>query len=91
MRDIDRREPPTREAAAAAGHRYALTAAKNGESLLLKHTGSTQHRWRLAGAHDRIGFAVAAFKNERKLLKRGALAIWTNGRIDRFETVGGDE
>jgi hypothetical protein len=86
MTDAAQPEPATREGAAAAGQRYAAAYAQHGESLLLRHSGLAGGRWRLVGAHDRIGFAVAAFKVERKLLKFGSLAIWTNGLINRFET-----
>jgi hypothetical protein len=85
MTDRDRREPPTREGATSAGWRYA--ASYPGASFVLRHSGLEQGRWRMLAEHDRIGFAVAAFKTARADAKFGALAVWTNGRLDRFETI----
>lgn len=81
----ERGDPPTRAGACAAGWRHAV--ARPGDSFVLRHSGLEQGRWRVVSQHDRIGFAVDAFKTARDLARFGALAIWTNGRIDRFEEI----
>lgn len=83
--DAERREPPTRAGAVTAGWRYAHSYP--GASFVLRHSGLDQGRWRLLAHRDSIGLAVGDFKEHRDLAKFGALAIWTNGRLDRFETV----
>jgi len=85
MTATGRREPATREGAVAAGWRYAHSYP--GASFVLRHSGLDQGRWRLVGQHDAIGFAVAEFKTAREKATFGALAVWTNGRLDRFELV----
>lgn len=82
----DRREPATRDGAVRAGFRFS-TMVNAGCSLLLRHSGLEQGRWLLVSSHDRIGFAVKALKECRGLATFGALAIWTGGRVDRFELV----
>ncbi len=84
-----RREPATRDGAVAAGWRYA--AAYPGASFVLRHSGLDHGRWRLVGQHDAIGFAVAEFKTTRAQATFAALAVWTNGRLDRFETSKAEE
>lgn len=80
------REPATREGARLAGWRYGKTCPPN-SSLLLRHSGLEQGRWRMVGLYDRLGFAVAALKTARKKTERGALAIWTDGRVNRFDEI----
>jgi hypothetical protein len=78
-------DPPTRAGAVAAGWRFAVKTP--GDSFVLRHSGLEQGRWRVVSQHDRIGFAVEAYKTARELARFGALAIWTNGRVDRFDEI----
>lgn len=77
-------EPCTRLGALDAGWRYAI--AHPSDVLVLQHTGADVGRWQLKAAHLGHGVAVGGFKALRHTLVRGALALWHDGRVTRYET-----
>lgn len=79
----DKGEPCTRQGALDAGWR--LAGANPGDALVLQHSGAEGNRWLLRAASLEYGFAVAAFKERRADVVRGAVALWHNGRVHRFE------
>ncbi len=78
-------EAPSIDAAKDAGWRFA--AVHPGEALVLQHSGLLNGCWRCESHHDRIGFAVEAFKLRRAVTKHGALALWNGGNVGRFELL----
>lgn len=79
----DTGEHCTRTAALDAGWRYA--AKHPGETLVLRHTGCEGQRWQLAGHDLSLGLAVREYKRERETLVRGAVALWSDGLVKRFD------
>ena len=77
------REDPSAEGARRAGWRYSRTYP--GESLVLRHAGTRNGRWRLHGHHEQIGHSVEQFKTTRGDMQFGALAVWHAGVANRFE------
>lgn len=76
-------EQPTSEGARRAGYRYSHTCP--GSILVLRHSGMKIGLWKLEVACDQSGFAVEQFKLRRGVMKFGALAIWSDGVVTRFE------
>jgi hypothetical protein len=79
----DRGEPCTRQGALDAGWRFAGT--NPGDALVLQHSGADGNRWLLRAASLELGLAVATFKERRDEVVHGAVALWHNGRVSRFE------
>ncbi len=78
-------ESCTRLAAVEAGWRFAATAP--GEVLVLQHSGAEGNRWQLRARSLEQGVAVAAFKDHRRHVVAGAIALWSRGRVSRYETA----
>ncbi len=81
---MDQGEPCTRLAAVEAGWRFAVQHP--GEVLVLQHTGALGNRWQCPSASVEHGRAVAEFKRRRETVVHGAVALWTNGRVSRYES-----
>lgn len=78
-------EACTRLAAVEAGWRFAGQCP--GEVLVLQHSGAEGNRWQLRTSDLEHGVAVAAFKHFRQHVVAGAVALWANGRVQRYETA----
>lgn len=81
----DRAEPCSRSGAIDAGWRLAVQHA--GEALVLQHSGVDGQRWQLRASSLEFGLAVAEYKRRREQVVNGAVALWHNGRINRFDTA----
>jgi hypothetical protein len=81
----DRAEPCTRAGAVDAGWRFAGQHA--GEAMVLQHSGVAGQRWQLRASSLEFGFAVAEYKRYREYVVNGAVALWHNGRINRFDAA----
>jgi hypothetical protein len=80
------REPCTRAGAVEAGWRYAEDFG--GETLVLQHLGGAGNAWFRVASNVEHGRAVEAFTVARaRLAGAGALALWSNGRVSRYETA----
>lgn len=77
-------EPCTRLGALDAGWRHAVVHPS--DVLVLQHTGADVGQWQLVAAHLEHGVAVGRFKAQRSTLVRGALALWHDGRVTRYDT-----
>lgn len=78
-------EPCTRAGAVDAGWRY--TDDHSGESIVLQHLGGEGNAWFRVASNLEHGRAVEAFKSARVRLQSGAIALWCNGRVSRYETA----
>lgn len=77
-------EPCTRAAAREAGWRFQLQCC--GETLVLQHSGADGNRWQLRAHSLEHGLAVQAYKERRPHVVHGAIALWNNGHVTRFDT-----
>lgn len=82
----DRGEPCTRLAAVEAGWRFAGKCP--GEVLVLQHSGAEGNRWQLRASDIEHGIAIGAFKQYRKHVVHGAIALWSRGQVIRYEIAG---
>jgi hypothetical protein len=78
-------EDCTRLAAVEAGWRFA--GHHPGETFLLQHSGAEGNRWQLRAHSLDRGVVVAEFKARRQQVVHGAVALWANGQVRRYETA----